>query len=70
MGAENTIHVHDEESRPGDPLRDSQILASVAENLGEVDLNLCGRQGSDYDQGAVPAILSEDLGLPFITMAA
>ena len=70
MGAENTIHVHDEDSRPGDPFRVSQILASVAEDLGDVDLILCGRQGSDYDQGAVPAILSEDLGLPFITMAA
>ena len=36
MGAEDTIHVHDEESRPGDPFRVSQILASVAEDLGDV----------------------------------
>ena len=70
MGAENTIHVHDDEKQSGNPFRISQILATVAENLGDVDLILCGRQGSDYDQGAVPAILSEDLGMPFITMAS
>ena len=47
MGAENTIHVHDDESQSGDPYRISQILAAVAEHLGDVDLILCGRQGSD-----------------------
>ena len=70
MGAESTIHVHDDETQSGNPFRISRLLAAVAKNLGDVDLILCGRQGSDYDQGAVPAILSEDLGLPFITMAS
>jgi electron transfer flavoprotein beta subunit len=46
------------------------LLAAVVRELGDVDLVLCGRQGSDYDQGTVPAVLAESLNAAFVTLAA
>lgn len=36
---------------------------------GGADLVLCGRQASDDDQGVVPALLGERLGMPVVTVA-
>ncbi len=44
------------------------ILAAYLRG-GEVDLVLCGRQASDDDQGVVPALIAEALGMPLITIA-
>ncbi len=45
------------------------LLAAQIENSGGADLILCGRQASDDDQGVVPALIAERLGMPVVTVA-
>jgi electron transfer flavoprotein beta subunit len=45
------------------------LLAGYVRSLGGAELVLCGRQASDGDQGVVPALLGEMLGLPIVTIA-
>jgi electron transfer flavoprotein beta subunit len=47
----------------------ARLLAAFVESRGGADLVLCGRQGSDGDQGVVPALLGEHLGQPVVTIA-
>jgi electron transfer flavoprotein beta subunit len=47
----------------------AQLLAAFVTSRGGADLVLCGRQASDDDQGVVPALLGEHLGLPVVTIA-
>jgi len=46
----------------------SIITAQIQKGEG-ADLVLCGRQASDDDQGVVPALIGEKLGLPVVTFA-
>lgn len=52
---------------------DSQVTANIlAAYIGSgeaADLILCGRQASDDDQGVVPALLGEKLGMPVVPLA-
>jgi len=45
------------------------ILAAYVQSSGGADLILCGRQASDDDQGVVPAVIAERLGLPLVSIA-
>jgi electron transfer flavoprotein beta subunit len=45
------------------------LLSAWIKESGGADLVLCGRQASDDDLGAVPAMVGERLGMPVITMA-
>jgi len=45
------------------------LLAGYIRSSGGADLILCGRQASDDDQGVVPALLGESLGLPIVSIA-
>jgi len=48
------------------------VATALAAHIGRcdgVDLVLCGRQASDDDQGVVPAIVGEILGMPVVTIA-
>jgi electron transfer flavoprotein beta subunit len=45
------------------------LLAAYLRQGGGADLVLCGRQASDDDQGVVPALLGEALGMPVVTVA-
>lgn len=45
------------------------LLAAYVRSLGGADIVLCGRQASDDDQGVVPALLGESLGIPIVTIA-
>jgi electron transfer flavoprotein beta subunit len=47
----------------------ASLLSAWITGSGGADLVLCGRQASDDDQGAVPAMVGERLGMPVITMA-
>jgi electron transfer flavoprotein beta subunit len=47
----------------------AELLAARIASRGDVDLVLCGRQASDDDQGAVPAMIAERLGHPVVTIA-
>lgn len=45
------------------------LLAAWVQKSGGADLVLCGRQASDDDQGVVPALLCERLGVPLVVNA-
>jgi electron transfer flavoprotein beta subunit len=45
------------------------ILSAYIRSRGGADLVLCGRQASDDDQGVVPALIGEVLGMPVVTIA-
>jgi len=45
------------------------LLAAYVRSSGSADLVLCGRQASDDDQGVVPALICETLGMPLVTNA-
>jgi len=45
------------------------LLAAYVRSSGGADLVLCGRQASDDDQGVVPALVCEALGIPLVTNA-
>ncbi len=47
----------------------ARIIAAFARQEPKPDLVLCGRQASDDDQGVVPALVAEELALPFISVA-
>lgn len=70
MGADDAVHVMDPEVDRADGFRTAEILARLIAEMGDVDLVLCGRQGSDYDQGTAPAVLAERLNAALVTMAA
>jgi electron transfer flavoprotein beta subunit len=68
LGADEIAHV------PADPaLLDGHataaLLAAWIRSSGGADLVLCGRQASDDDQGVVPALVGERLGIPVVTIA-
>ncbi len=44
------------------------LIAQIGES-GGADLVLCGRQASDDDQGVVPALIAEHMGMPLVTFA-
>ncbi len=69
MGADRAIHVETDDAGT-DGFRTASILAGLVRELGDIDLVLCGRQGSNYDQGTVPAVLAERLDWSYATMAA
>ena len=47
----------------------ARVLAAYVTSSGGADLVLCGRQASDDDQGVVPVLLAERLGLPAVLFA-
>jgi electron transfer flavoprotein beta subunit len=47
----------------------SNLLAAQIEASGGADVILCGRQASDDDQGVVPALIGEKLGMAVVTIA-
>jgi electron transfer flavoprotein beta subunit len=47
----------------------AQLLRAAIQKLGDFDLILCGRQASDWDNAQVPLILTEELGIPCVTIA-
>jgi electron transfer flavoprotein beta subunit len=52
---------------------DSQVTANILgayiKSTDGADLVLCGRQASDDDQGVVPALIGEYLGMPVVPLA-
>jgi electron transfer flavoprotein beta subunit len=56
---------------PGEP--DCHVIASLLaawiRSIGGADVILCGRQASDDDQGVVPGVLGEMLGMPVVNVA-
>ena len=69
MGADRAIEVQSAEAGT-DGFHTATILAGLVRELGDVDLVICGRQGSDFDQGTVPAVLAERLDWAYVTMSS
>ena len=46
------------------------VLAAAVRRMGEVDLVICGRQASDWDNAQVPIHLARNLGWPCLTFAS
>lgn len=68
MGADDAVQIVDAAAAVGDGFRTARLLAGLIAELGDVDLVLCGRQSSDYDQGTVPGALAELLGFACVTL--
>jgi electron transfer flavoprotein beta subunit len=70
MGADELVLVQDPAI---DDALDSRVtvklLTAAIKKLGVFDLILCGRQASDWDNAQVPLMLTEELGLPCMTIA-
>jgi electron transfer flavoprotein beta subunit len=47
----------------------ANILSAYIKGSGGADLVICGRQASDDDQGVVPVLIGEKLGLPIAPLA-
>jgi electron transfer flavoprotein beta subunit len=66
LGADETVHIP---LGGGDCHAVARVLAAYVRTGGGADLVLCGRQASDDDQGVVPALVGEALGMPVVTIA-
>lgn len=69
VGADQLILVQDPSLDTWDPYPIAAALAAAIRRIGGADLVLCGRQGSDWDNGLTPYILAELLALPMLTLA-
>ena len=68
IGADEIAQITPEEAEP-DCHTTAGLLAAHIQARGGGDLILCGRQASDDDQGVVPALIAEALGLPLVNVA-
>jgi electron transfer flavoprotein beta subunit len=69
MGADEGILVQDPAFEGGGSFATAHILSRAVQKIREFDLILCGRQAADWDEGLVGSILSDNLGLPLVTLA-
>jgi electron transfer flavoprotein beta subunit len=69
MGGDAAYHVVDDALHGSDALATSLVLAKAIERLSP-DLVVCGMASTDGTMSVVPAMLSERLGLPGLTLAS
>ncbi|WP_433339898.1 electron transfer flavoprotein subunit beta/FixA family protein [Streptomyces sp. CA-253872] len=67
MGADKGIHVEDDDLHGTDVFGTSLVLAKAVEKAG-FDLVVCGMASTDGTMGVLPALLSERLGVPQVTL--
>lgn len=70
LGCDRSVLVTDPQAALADGFRTASLLAAAIGELEPVDLVLCGRQASDFDQGTVPAVLAELLDSAYVPTAA
>ena len=70
MGADKGVHVNDEAIHGSDAPATSLVLAEAIKKIGPADLVITGMASTDGTMSVVPAMLSERLGLPQVTMAS
>jgi len=68
LGADDVVAIHVDPTAL-DSHAIASLLAASVRSRGGAELVLCGRQASDDDQGVVPALLGEMLGMPVVTIA-
>ena len=69
MGGDAGVHVVDDALHGSDALATSLVLAEALKKL-EWDLVVCGMSSTDAWMSVVPAMLSERLGVPGLTLAS
>ena len=69
MGADKGVHVVDEAIAGSDALATSLVLAEAIKKI-EHDLVICGMSSTDGAMAVVPAMLSERLGVPGLTLGS
>ncbi|WP_031464797.1 electron transfer flavoprotein subunit beta/FixA family protein [Sciscionella sediminilitoris] len=69
MGADKAVHVCDDALHGSDVLATAKVIAAAIGKGDAPDLVLAGNEATDGGGGAIPAILSELLGLPQLTHA-
>lgn len=70
MGADDAVLVSDDSIAGSDAIATSLILAKTIEKVGQPDVVFCGMASTDASMSVVPAMLSERLGLPQVTLAS
>jgi len=70
MGADKGVHVSDDAIAGSDSLATSLVLAEAVKKIGDWDLVVCGMASTDGSMGVVPAMLSERLGVPAVTLGS
>jgi electron transfer flavoprotein beta subunit len=69
VGADQLILISSPSLDTWDSYTIGATLAAAIRKLGGADLVICGRQGSDWDNGLTPYILADLLGMPLLTLA-
>ena len=73
MGADKGVHVVDDAIAGSDALATSLVLAEAIKKIGfdsGQSLVVCGMASTDGGMGVVPAMLSERLGVPGVTLGS
>lgn len=69
VGADELVLIQDPTLDTWDSYHIAAALVAAIRHIGGADLILCGRQGSDWDNGLVPYVLSASLAMPLLTLA-
>jgi electron transfer flavoprotein beta subunit len=69
MGADKGVHVVDDAIAGSDALATSLVLAEAVKKIDH-DLVICGMSSTDGAMAVVPAMLSERLGVPGLTLGS
>ncbi|QDY75509.1 electron transfer flavoprotein subunit beta/FixA family protein [Streptomyces qinzhouensis] len=67
MGADQGVHVEDDDLHGSDVMGTSLVVASAVERAG-FDLVVCGMASTDGVMGVLPALLAERLGVPQVSL--
>ena len=66
MGADEGIHLNDAALFDGDSFATATALKAAIDKIGDVDLVICGRQATDWDQGVTGLAIAELMGVPSV----
>lgn len=69
MGGNSAVHVLDPAIHGSDARATSRILAQALQQLGGVDLVLCGMASTDAEMSVIPAMVADRLGIAMATFA-
>ena len=69
MGADKGVHVVDDAIAGSDSIATSLVLAEAIKKIDH-DLVVCGMASTDGSMGVIPAMLSERLGVPAVTLGS
>jgi electron transfer flavoprotein beta subunit len=70
MGADSAVLITDEALRGSDATVTARVIARAVEQIGEVDLVLCGAASADAGTSIVPVQVAALLGIPALTFAS